>query len=251
MRYPTLSGVDATAYVEARRAADGGDHSALVAPITFKGSGAEATPFVDGAIREFREEFGRLQRRTSKSGAKASGDQELTKDGVEGDLSSAFHSNLSELNAAVLTDPGFWRYLGCVEMFSFVRWRDGQDCKLESFGAGSSFPTWDCVPLRMYVRSRICVESSAADPAAVATIAGTDLWRSHILRVKTGNAPELAVALAQAWGRKEMTTDTVRDVAKRIKRLRSNIMFEVLDADQVNDMIANQIVESTLRVENS
>lgn len=245
MRYPTLPGADATAYVEARRAADGGETSGLVAPIVYKGTGAEATPIVEVAIREFREEFGRLQGRTSKAGAKAAGDPELTKDGVEGALSGSFYANLSELEAGPLTDPGFWRYLGCVEMFGFVRWRDGQGCKLESFGAGSSFPTWDCVPLRMFVRARICAMSSASDPDEVAAIAGTDLWRSHILRVKTGNAPELAVALARAWKRKEMTTDTVRDVAKRVKRLRSNVMFEILDANQVNDVLARQIAEAT------
>jgi len=244
MRYPTLSGVDATAYVEARRAAVGGENTDLVAPIIFKGSGTEAAPIVDGAIREFREQFSRLQGRTSKSGARVSGDQELTKDGVEGALCSSFHMNLSDLAAEVLTDPGFWRYLGCVEIFAFVSWRDGEGCKLESFGAGSSFPTWDCVPLRMYVRARICAASSTEDPVAVAAIAGTDVWRSHILRVKTGNAPELAVALAQAWGRKELTTDTVRDVAKRIRRLRSNIMFEVLDAEQATDIVAHQIAQA-------
>jgi hypothetical protein len=246
VRYPTLSATAATTYVEDRRAAEGAGHSAVIAPIVYVGSGSEAGPFIEEALRDFREEFTELEVRSSTGQGKSRKDGK-SKDSVEGLLSVGLYSNLKDLGAEVLTDPGFWRYLGCVEMFGFVKWRDGENCKPESFGAGSSFPTWDCVPLRMFVRARICAESGATDYDDVAAIPGTDLWRSHVLRVKTGNAPHLSVALVRAWERGDLDTDSVREVAKSLKRLRSNVIFEVLDADQAAEIVSAE----TLRAKSS
>jgi hypothetical protein len=244
VRYPTLSASAATAYIEERRAAEGAGHSAVIPPVVYAGSAPEAGPFIEQAIREFREEFTEVEVRSSTERGKSTREGK-SKDGVEGLLSVGLYANLKDLGAQVLTDPGFWRYLGCVEMFGFVKWRDGENCKPESFGAGSSFPTWDCVPLRMYVRARICAESGASNYEEIASIPGTDLWRSHVLRVKTGNAPHLSVALAEAWKRGDLDTNSVREVAKSLKRLRSNVIFEVLDAGQAEQIIAAESAKTT------
>lgn len=172
------------------------------------------------------------------------GKKDDSKDGSEGRLSIPLYESLRSLGPEVLTDPGFWRYLAVWEMFDFVQWRDGANCKLASFGAQSHNPTWDCVPKRMFVRARIAEEAKGDEAANLAAVPGTDLWRSHVLRVKTGNSPKLAAALVEAYDRKEIRTSTVRDVAKRIKRLRSNLVFELLDEGQIDDILKKQIARA-------
>lgn len=62
--------------------------------------------------------------------------------------------------------------------------------------------------------------------------------------MKTGNSPTLAAALVEAYERKDIRTSTVRDVAKRIRRLRSNLVFELLDEGQVDDILSKQIARA-------
>lgn len=165
-----------------------------------------------------------------------------SKDAVEGRLSIDLYELLRELRADVLTDPGFWRYLAVSEMFDFIQWRDGANCKYVSFGAGSQFPTWDCAPKRMFVRAQIMYAAAESERAKqLAAVSGTDLWRSHILRVKTGNAPLLSSALVQAWDTGDVRTKTIRKVATRLRRLRSNVVFELLDEAQIQDALDTQI----------
>lgn len=202
---------------------------------------------VEAAMDSFRAIADSEMRGSSRSHGESSGrgKKDDSKDGIEGRLSVPLYELLKPLGPEVLTDPGFWRYLAVWEMFDFTQWRDGAACKLESFGAQAHNPTWDCVPKRMFVRARISEEAKGVEAAAaLASVSGTDLWRSHVLRVKTGNSPKLAAALVEAYEREEIRTNSVRDVAKRIKRLRSNIVFELLDDDQVADILSKQIARA-------
>lgn len=202
---------------------------------------------VEVAMEAFRAAAQSEMQATSRGRASESGKSKKddSKDGVEGRLSIQLYEAMKDLSPEVLTDPGFWRYLAVWEMFEFIQWRDGANCKLVSFGAQSHTPTWDCVPKRMFVRARIAEVAKGAEGAeALAGVPGTDLWRSHVLRVKTGNSPKLAAALVEAYERKDIRTSTVRDVAKRIKRLRSNLVFELLDEVQVDDILNKQIARA-------
>ena len=236
--HSTLSSNDAARLVEDLRA--GRPRTDL---LRTTGSGADVRAAIEGSMMRFRE----AARAEGALGGDApvgkSKKHEQSKDAIEGRLACVLYDELKDYGPDILTDPGFWRYVAVWEMFDFVQWRDGAGCRLASFGADSQVPTWDCVPKRMFVRARIAHEAAGDDRAAeaLASVAGTDLWRSHILRVKTGNAPLLAEAMVSAWDSGEMRTSAVRDVAKRVKRLRSNIVFELLDQDQVTDVVARQI----------
>lgn len=209
------------------------------------GVGTDSRESTEVFMKTFRDLVHEIRSRASlvrNGDSKQSKNADTLKDHIEGVLSSSLFEGLRNLDACVLTDPGFWRYLAVWEMFDFVQWRDGENCKLVSFGAGSHIPTWDCVPKRMFVRARIAFEAEAeGDWKELAGIPGTDVWRSHVLRVKTGNSPALSAALLEAWDAKLIRTKEVRDVAKRIKRLRSNMVFELMDADQINAVLGRQI----------
>jgi len=209
------------------------------------GDGADSRPGTETFMKAFRESVDEIRAGSSRAasgGTKSTKGADERKDQVEGKLSCVLFEGLKDLEAAVLTDPGFWRYLAVWEMFDFVQWRDGENCKLVSFGAGSHSPTWDCVPKRMFVRARIAFEADGdGNWRDLAGIAGTDVWRSHVLRVKTGNSPALSAALLEAWDDQVIRTKEVRDVAKRIKRLRSNMVFELMDVEQIDAILSRQI----------
>lgn len=236
--HSTLSVNDAAKLVEDLRA--GRPRTDL---LKTTGSGADVRAAIERSMIGFREACRAEGALGGDAPAGTPKKHDQSKDAAEGRLACVLYDELKDYGPEILTDPGFWRYLAVWEMFDFVQWRDGAACRLASFGADSQVPTWDCVPKRMFVRARIAHEASQDDraAAALASVAGTDLWRSHILRVKTGNAPLLAKAMVAAWDAEEMRTSTVRDVAKRVKRLRSNIVFELLDQDQVTDVVARQI----------
>mgnify|MGYP006444542275 CR=1 FL=1 len=209
------------------------------------GSGRDMRPDIERVCSSFREKFADLRANTGgESGCDAPRDQsaDVAKDSIEGRLSCLLFEGLKDIDARVLTDAGFWRYLAVCEMFEYIEWRDGSDCGLPSFGAGTHGLTWDCASKRMFVRGRIAKEARSNESwQTVARIAGTDVWRSHILRVRTGESPQLACALLEAWDRREIRTKEIRDVAKRIKRLRSNLVFEVMDQTQIQSMLERQI----------
>lgn len=191
----------------------------------------------------------RMQERQNAKSSK--GPAIASKDKIEGEISTVLFSHLRELPTQVLSDPGLWRYLGAWHLFDFVEWRDGDKCKLESFGAGSVRPTWDCAPLRMFVRAKICAEGAVDNWEDLCAVPGTDLWRSHILRVKTGNFPLLSCCLVQSWREGEVNTASVREVAKGLKRMRSNIVFEFLNPIQTRSIVHAEIDKARLELESS
>lgn len=176
------------------------------------------------------------------------------KDAFEGELSIAWHKSLKDLPTEVLTDRDFWRYLS-TSLYDFVQWRDGDNCALASYGAHANTPGWDCVPMRMFNRAHIAEAGGtvlkAPDPYEAARVDGADLWRSHILRVLNGYAPVLVNELLKdkAAGKVQTPnvshTDFVRQYAKDLRRIRANVLFEVLDQDASRGLLDIQRARTT------
>ena len=168
-------------------------------------------------------------------------------DAIEGQLSVDFYRQLVQLPPEVLNDLDFWRYIACSHLSDFVVWRDGSEALPASragFGAGKSAAAFqDCVPYRMFRRGQIAclAKVPGKTPLQIAKIPGTDLWRSHVLRVRIGNAPTAAATfLLTADGyrnRNVSSTEISREAAKLVKRLRSNLLMDYLDSDECRDVI--------------
>lgn len=178
------------------------------------------------------------------------------KDDFEGTLSIDLYKALSKLPATVLTDRDFWRYLAA-RMYDFIQWRDGESCSLESYGASAAALNWNCVPLRMFNRAHVAevgrlAAGSTEEFYGVDLHEATDLWRSHILRVLTSYAPLVAYSMlkdydnwtARSKGLGRGRTEVVRQYAKDLRRTRSNILFEVLDQDAVDSLLASQTIRT-------
>jgi len=78
-------------------------------------------------------------------------------------------------------------------------------------------------------------------PGQIARIEGTDLWRSHVLRIKLGNSPTAAAAflvIADKRRKGEVSlTDLVREAAKLVQRLNTNLIMGALDETDAFELI--------------
>jgi hypothetical protein len=177
-----------------------------------------------------------------KKTIKKIGDSSAKKEELEGELSSQLFRVLESLPVSMLTDSDFWRYISSEYFFEFTLWRDGETCALASFGASSSSVNFDCVPFRMFNRGLIAFTiTEDINDLEYAHIPGTDLWRSHILRVLTSYSASMSQAILDEYKEGKLPTAVVRDVAKSLRKSRANIVFEVLDLDQSAEILTREI----------
>ena len=156
-----------------------------------------------------------------------------------------------------MDDPGFWRYLTVAHLSAFTIWRqpsafkpvdgevDGGDSapgpefnKYRTYVDGRNHA--ECVPLRMFIRGRLASDAGDPDLAAAAKEM-TDIWRSHIVRVRTSYWPHLAAAYMrqQKDEHKRLNTDDIREQAKRLNRLNSNIVIIPNSNDEADEYLEN------------
>jgi hypothetical protein len=172
---------------------------------------------------------------------RAGGGDGLDADQFEGRMAGVLHRALKDLAVEVLDDPAFWAYIAVGRLWFFVRWReDPADRKTETYHVYVDGTKADaCVPLRMFLRAQ-AVEVDGEYSLASAIPAGTDFWRSHVLRVRTGGKSALARAVAIEQRDRRMTVDTVRAYAKRINRRWSNQVIHVLDEQDCEEIATTE-----------
>jgi len=195
-------------------------------------------------VNRIRPELLRILDEWKKS-IKKIGDSPTKKEELEAELSSELFVVLETLPVSVLTDSDFWRYLSSEYFFDFTLWRDGANCALASFGASSSSVNFDCVPFRMFNRGLIAYAiSEDINDLDYAHIPGTDLWRSHIMRVLTSYSPAMSQAILDEFKAGNLPTAVIRDVAKSLRKHRANIVFEVLELEESLAMLNLEIAKS-------
>ena len=180
-----------------------------------------------------------------KKSIKKIGDSSAKKEELEAELSSQLFRVLETLPVTMLTDSDFWRFLSSEYFFEFTLWRDGENCALASFGASSATVNFDCVPFRMFNRGLIAFTiSEDINELDYAHIPGTDLWRSHILRVLTSYSSSMSQAILDEFKAGNLPTAVVRDVAKSLRKSRANVVFEVLDLEEATEILNREIAKT-------
>ena len=167
-------------------------------------------------------------------------------DEVEGWISVELYDVLSNIEVGILENPGFWRYLSMRYGWEIIKWREHGSFEraLAPEARGSeSYLTYldarrstEAVFPRMYIRGRLAVEAGSRQLGWSAGRA-TDLWRSHITRVQTGFAPNLAGAFVGSQTDNPMATLPLREFAKRLNRLASNVLFPEYSKDDASRVI--------------
>lgn len=188
---------------------------------------------------------GVLERWQSHDLTKLKSDQ--ARDELEGHLAVVLHEGLAHLPASVLTDRDFWRYCSAY-LYDFVVWRQPTKTVagcLPYFGSASNGLGRECVPHRMFDRAHIAKVGGdyvgADDPYDLARFGAADVWKSHVLRVANGNAPVVVREILTDVRTGTLKTDVVRPFIKNLRRVRANVLFEVLDHHQARDLVDREI----------
>jgi hypothetical protein len=188
------------------------------------------------AILDLLEEI--LEKWNASDRIKIKSDQ--AKDATEGKLAVMIFAGLRSLPGRVLSDRDFWRYCAAY-LYDLVEWRNGNGCSLINYGASANAIGHDCMPHRMFERASIAhlggVAAGDTDPFELAKFGASDVWRSHILRVLNGNAPVLVHEILTDVKEGNLKTEIVRPLIRDLRRVRANIVFELLDQSQARVLL--------------
>lgn len=222
MRYPTLSSA-ATAEHAALLLA--GDEPDPTAHMVVQGTGPELALESLAVLGEsLLAEATDLDRSSGR----------VDRDRFEGSASGRLHALVSDLPIAVLDDPGFWAYLTLVHFWGFVTWREASAFASNDPGRYLRYidgrSTTECVLTRMALRARICAIGADCSLASAIPF-GADFWRSHVLRVAVSGAPAIARAYARQQAENRMATEELREFARTLNRVTTNIVPQLLDDD--------------------
>jgi hypothetical protein len=234
-QYPVLKAAGASTYLRARAA---GDDIPLENIVEHSGTGDvfDAAPITELAtkLRALRKKFPpKLKEKDTEGGR------------FEREACEIVHSTLAAIDREALADLDFWTFLAIVHFSDVIEWRFGaiwRTAKAANYGVGQRTEN---MMFRLWLRAELG-RDVGPDPYRLAKTGDQDLWRSHILRQGYANARAVAKSLLrlqagqlQAGGQtvKKLTVDHVRELAKRLKRLRANVMFEFLTAAQAETLV--------------
>jgi hypothetical protein len=166
-------------------------------------------------LSEFIEAVMKMQVESSK---KHTGSQAAYED-FDCNLAILMPGFIDRLDALTVLEPGFWAYLGW-KLASIVEWRHPGG---QFINFGSNFGNLQESLLgRSYLRGKI------GQTKEFISVPGSDLWRSHIIRVKAGNSSPISRAILALVRDKKLPVKDVRILARRINAYRSNVIFELL-----------------------
>jgi hypothetical protein len=146
-----------------------------------------------------------------------------------------------------LADPSFWVWLAITHFRDLIGWRYGNDpneSHPENYGIGKGGR--ENLLYRLWMRAEIAYDRGAEDPYHLARLGNIDFWRSHVLRQGYSNARQFACALAQFQfpdgpeGKSRLNTDGIRELAKRLRAARTNLIVEIMDGDRATEFIRGE-----------
>jgi hypothetical protein len=236
MTYPTLTRADTVTYVTGR-------FEGRLTDVDLNASAFNACGTSD-YVDTVNNALGRVLTTWQDAGP-ADISAQSAKDGIEGELSVLLYEGLAALPGAVLTDKDFWRYCAAY-LYDFIAWRQPSSkvvAFMTYFGAASGGLGRECVPHRMFDRAYIAKAGgdnvNADDPFEMAKFGAADMWKSHTLRVYNGLAPLVVHEYMSDVhsGALKIGDRVTREMITNLRRVRANVLFEVLDDHQARDLV--------------
>lgn len=173
-------------------------------------------------------------------------ENELDPDQIEGKAAVELFDAIdnAEVPVAALDDPMFWSWVSLASLWNFIVWRqpsafapaDGSADAWNQYVDGRL--SYECVASRMYLRV-VAIGGSEHAHLASAVPGGTDLWRSHILRVRVGEHPPLVRAIIRLHANPttRLPTNSLREFAKELNRTLTNFVPTLLDDEEADALI--------------
>jgi len=139
-----------------------------------------------------------------------------------------------------LADPEFWIWLTLSECQEIVDRRYSGTRNLKNFGIGGA---GENLIYRLWLRAEIAHFAGKENEYELALVGDVDFWRSHIFRQSYGEVRPFVRALvefqfpAKNRHKPRLKNAEIRELAKLLKRARTNLMFEVMSQDRAGRFI--------------
>lgn len=235
MTYPTLSSSDAAAFLIGRRTGVPLDIERMV---KIRGEGPElGMSFVPGLVAELSA----LKIKYGCDGMKSP----KQANEFEAEAAKAIHQ-AAVLPAEVLGDADFWLWLAVVHFSDIVEWRYGSPEKgtgLPNYGIGARNEN---LLFRLWMRADLVLDEQSDDRYHLAKRGQIDFYRSHLFRQGYANARIFARALLRFQypsddpAAPRLKIDDIRELVKRLRRLRANLVLEILDEKECLKVIYDE-----------
>jgi hypothetical protein len=239
---------------------DGGDFvvsrqpGSSISPIpvsTVQKSKGQGDLFDIGVVEELVTRVQRMKREMSGSDGRMNGSGGR----FDADLAVLVHQTFSDHRGQaeeMLADPDFWRWIAIAKFYDVIAWRfpgkNDSGVNPSNFGIG---PDVENLLYRSWLRGEMAREPGSSDPYRLVRVTDVDLWRSHILRIDYAAAREVARALLRLQARDEtkIDLDVLRELAKLLRRRRSNVLFELYDRAQADQLMQDLIPDAKRNAE--
>lgn len=159
----------------------------------------------------------------------------------------AIHSRVA-VGVDILADPDFWLWLAAVHFSDIVEWRYGNPqggTGAANYGVGARSENF---LYRLWLRAELVLDEEAADRYHLCDHGQIDFYRSHLFRQGYANARKFARALIrfQYPDKADATkpflkVDQIRELVKRLRRLRTNLFMEILDEVECRKVIDDEV----------
>jgi len=243
--YYGLSAERAEQYRVARRAAKSLNGSSSIAPGEIQGfltqKGQAGSDIADAPLQLLNRKLTRAIEEIEKSGPK---NEKLKWQKFDSQAAPLVFEALNVLPFAILNDIDFWRYMAVHVMYDVVDWRYPKD-NGSRWGSNPS-QSIRTITYAWFIRGQLCQNFDSEEIALVNKVGDIDIWTSHVIAVLHGSSSAIMFEYFRKcvewqkpnggwnqWGRLAF-----RDLAKQLKALRSNYVFDIIDK-----LSARQIVE--------
>lgn len=237
MRYPVLSTADAAVYLAAKRKGEAVDLQSFV---RIRGEGQEID---QGFVNALNSDL-QLLKSTLPSGIKSPKDA----NDIESRAARLVHQHV-QLAPEIAADADFWLWLAVGHFVEFVEWRYGCPAggtKLANYGIGVRTEN---LLYRLWLRADLVLDDEASDRYHLSERGQIDFYRSHLFRQGYANARNFARAFLKYQYRSAdkaapyLGIGQVRELVKRLRRLRANLFLEVLEEEE-----CRQVIEAEAKV---
>ncbi|GIW41484.1 MAG: hypothetical protein KatS3mg076_2061 [Candidatus Binatia bacterium] len=227
MKYPAVKrAVARTALATLSRGPD----AYLEETVETRGDGPE---FDWEVVRELERELETIKKRYPES----LGIRDERGGQFEAEACAIVHHVFRDLEPDILADREFWVWLALIPFRTLVMWRHAGKPAPDNFGTGSAVENF---LFRMWLRADAGYDEGKPDPYEISKMGDQDFWRSHILRQDYGRCRPLVRALVKyqfANGTKRMRDPQIRELAKLLRRLHANVIFDFLTEEEARDLV--------------
>jgi hypothetical protein len=233
MRYPSMTAPDAGATLSAKR--NGGQFDAD-GSFRLKGAGAELD---QSFVEDLRSELTSLKARWPEG---LRNDKERNE--FEGSAARLVH-RIVPSEPEILSDPEFWTWLSVICLPDFVEWRYGNKeggTKPANYGIGSRTEN---LLYRLWLRAELVLDDQHQDRYHLVDAGQIDFYRSHLFRQGYANVRSFSRALLrfqypQADTVPKLKILEIRELVKRLRRLRANLFLEILPEEECRAVIESE-----------